>query len=282
MFIPQSFNHTMPKITVFMPVYNGEKYIKSAINSVLNQTFSDFILLIVDDGSTDSTEKIIKSFADARIAYIKRTHNYVDTLNYALENIQTKYIARMDADDIMPCDRIRIQTEILDDYPQIDVCGGFMQVFGDQVKTSIIKTFAGYIKNPLLHMLKGNIIFNPTTMFRMDFINKNKIRYKSYPYAEDMKFWCDAIKCGASFFIESQVLNYYRSNNEQITKVYNKEQSDTTITIQKELIEFWVNQKQNTDIITFYNSMIKLNKRYFISDNVLIKTFFEFIAEYDS
>ena len=65
MFIPQSFNHTMPKITVFMPVYNGEKYIKSAINSVLNQTFSDFILLIVDDGSTDSTEKIIKSFSDS-------------------------------------------------------------------------------------------------------------------------------------------------------------------------------------------------------------------------
>ena len=61
----------MPKISVVMPVYNGEKYLKEAIDSILNQTLSDFEFIIIDDGSTDSTEDIIKTYSDSRIKYIK-------------------------------------------------------------------------------------------------------------------------------------------------------------------------------------------------------------------
>ena len=75
----------MPEITVLMPVRNGEKYIKNAIDSVLNQTLTDFEFLIIDDGSTDRTVKIIQDYADERIHLVKRKHQFIQNLNEGLQ-----------------------------------------------------------------------------------------------------------------------------------------------------------------------------------------------------
>ncbi|MCS2195960.1 glycosyltransferase [Bacteroides faecis] len=99
----------MPEITVLMPVRNGEKYIKNAIDSVLNQTLTDFEFLIIDDGSTDRTVKIIQDYADERIHLVKRKHQFIQNLNEGLQLASGAYIARMDADDIMHTERLRIQ-----------------------------------------------------------------------------------------------------------------------------------------------------------------------------
>lgn len=99
----------MPEITVLMPVRNGEKYIKNAIDSVLNQTLTDFEFLIIDDGSTDRTVKIIQDYADERIHLVKRKHQFIQNLNEGLQLASSAYIARMDADDIMHTERLRIQ-----------------------------------------------------------------------------------------------------------------------------------------------------------------------------
>ncbi|MCS2384182.1 glycosyltransferase family 2 protein [Bacteroides thetaiotaomicron] len=99
----------MPEITVLMPVRNGEKYIKDAINSVLRQTLTDFELLIIDDGSIDRTVEIIQGYTDQRIRLEKREHQFIPNLNEGIKLASAPYIARMDADDIMHTERLRIQ-----------------------------------------------------------------------------------------------------------------------------------------------------------------------------
>ena len=84
-----------PKISVLMSVYNGEKFISQSINSILNQTYKNFEFLIVNDGSTDNSEKIIKSFSDSRIIYLsKQNTGLTKSLNYGLKQAKGEYIAR--------------------------------------------------------------------------------------------------------------------------------------------------------------------------------------------
>ena len=87
----------MPEITVLMPVRNGEQYIKEAIDSVLNQTLTDFEFLIIDDGSTDRTVEIIQGYTDKRIRLVRKEHQFIQNLNEGLELASGSYIARMDA-----------------------------------------------------------------------------------------------------------------------------------------------------------------------------------------
>ena len=93
---------TMPKISVILPAYNAENYISQAIDSILAQTYGDFEFIILNDCSTDGTERIILSFDDPRIRYVRNEQNLgvAATLNRGLELAAGEYIARMDADDI--------------------------------------------------------------------------------------------------------------------------------------------------------------------------------------
>lgn len=90
----------MPKVTVLLCVHNAENYIDECINSILVQSFEDFELLIVDDGSTDNTLNKLMNYPDSRIRIIQRDHGYIDSLNYGLHASTGEYIARMDADDL--------------------------------------------------------------------------------------------------------------------------------------------------------------------------------------
>lgn len=113
-----------PKITVLMPVYNAGKYIYDAINSVLSQTFTDFELLIINDGSTDDTEKIMESFNDPRISIVKQSNKGIAiALNTGLQLARTPYIARFDADDICYNDRLEIQYRFMTKNPGHIIAG---------------------------------------------------------------------------------------------------------------------------------------------------------------
>src|SRR5690348_7082970 len=112
------------RVTVLMPVYNSEKYIWAAIHSVINQTWNDFELLIVNDGSTDGTQEIIKSFADDRIVLINQENGGVaKALNKGLMHAKGDYIARFDADDICFPDRLEEQVNFLDKHEDYVVVG---------------------------------------------------------------------------------------------------------------------------------------------------------------
>ncbi|MFT5919102.1 MAG: glycosyltransferase involved in cell wall biosynthesis, partial [Granulosicoccus sp.] len=115
----------IPLVTVLLPVYNAEKFLEQAIRSVLDQTFTEFEFLIINDGSTDRSEEIIVSFNDSRIRYIKNETNLklIKTLNKGIEFASGKYIARMDADDISLPTRFEQQVALLEKQPEIGVCG---------------------------------------------------------------------------------------------------------------------------------------------------------------
>lgn len=122
----------MPEITVLMPVRNGERYIKESIDSVLNQTLTDFEFLIIDDGSTDRTVEIIQGYTDKRIRLVRKEHQFIQNLNEGLELASGSYIARMDADDIMHTERLRIQLKRMKKNPDITVCGTYKQEYGNK------------------------------------------------------------------------------------------------------------------------------------------------------
>ena len=141
-----------PKITVILPAYNAQDYIKEAIDSILNQTFRNFVLLIIDDASQDKTEAIIKSYSDERIVYLKNEINsgIAATLNRGIQNAKTEYIARMDADDIAIPDRLELQYEFMNTNRDISVCGTWYEIFGNEIELMRLPTFDEDIKASLL------------------------------------------------------------------------------------------------------------------------------------
>ena len=108
-----------PSITVLMPVYNAERFLAEAIESVLQQTFTQFEFLIIDDGSTDSSPEIVRSYSDPRIRFLQNEQNLgiTATLNKGIELAQADLIARMDADDICYPDRLQKQMEFVAAHP---------------------------------------------------------------------------------------------------------------------------------------------------------------------
>ncbi len=114
-----------PKVSVIMSVYNGDKYLREAIESILNQTFTDFEFIIVNDGSTDNSLEIIESYDDERIKTINNKKNIglTKSLNKALKFAKGKYIARQDADDVSLPNRFEKQVEYLDSHPEVALVG---------------------------------------------------------------------------------------------------------------------------------------------------------------
>jgi hypothetical protein len=170
--------HSSPVISVVMPVYNVPvEYLKESIESILNQTFEDFELLIIDDGSTE-TEGIdfIKTYQDPRISLIHNHHNFIDSLNKGILESKGKYIARMDADDIMLTQRLQVQYDFMEANPNIDICGSWIEVFGN--KTNIIKTYTEH-KQIVALMLLANSMAHPAVILRRSSVcPAGKLLYK--------------------------------------------------------------------------------------------------------
>lgn len=119
----------MPEISILLCAYNAEVYIAKAVESTLRQTFRDFELIIIDDGSTDGTLDIIKSYQDTRITVVEDHHDYIHSLNRGLRICRGRYIARMDADDIMEPTRLETQVALMDAHPEIAVCTSWAMAF---------------------------------------------------------------------------------------------------------------------------------------------------------
>src|ERR1700690_4145475 len=119
----------MPRVSVILPVYNASTFLGGSIESLLNQTYRDFELLIVNDGSSDDSEKIILGYSDPRITYIRKASNtgIVETLNQGLSLAQGDYIARMDADDIALPERLELQVKFMDENKDVGVAGTWIE-----------------------------------------------------------------------------------------------------------------------------------------------------------
>ncbi|MEZ2718662.1 glycosyltransferase [Niallia circulans] len=223
------------KVSVIMPVYNSELYLRESIESVLTQSFTDFEFIIIDDGSSDNSLSIIKSYNDERINVVINEENLgiVDSLNKALMIAKGTYIARMDADDICHKDRLSIQVEFLEKYHDIGCCGSFVQILNTN---KIIK----HEHNP--GKLHSNLLFksdisHPAVMIRKSILLDNNIKYnKSYTHAEDYRLWTE-IAAKSKLANINEVLLYYRLHYQSVSHIYSKEQRKNALLIQKQLLE---------------------------------------------
>ncbi|MEI6490570.1 MAG: glycosyltransferase family A protein [bacterium] len=172
---------TTPKVSVLMPAYNAEKYIGEAIESILNQTFTDFEFIIIDDCSTDKTWEIIQEYAekDKRIVAVKNEENLKisHTLNKGFDLAKGKYIARMDADDWSYPDRLKKQFDFMEANPEIGVSGGTMEVCDEKLVRN------GYRRYNLTDLEIRKKIFryspfcHPLVMFRTEVIKNHGFKY---------------------------------------------------------------------------------------------------------
>lgn len=209
----------MPKVSVVMPAYNAGKYIREAIESVLDQTFTDFEFIIINDGSTDCTKDIIMEYDDPRIVILENEKNsgVVVTLNKGLDAAKGEYIARMDADDIAVPKRLTIQTEYMDKHPEIGVLGTGIRVFGVDIEPydRVFTTNPNQLKSELIF---SSCVAHPTVMIRKAVLDSEHFRYdKNYAGAEDYVLWW-GISQKAKIATVPNILHYYRIHRNQITQ----------------------------------------------------------------
>lgn len=183
--------HETPKITVLMPVYNGERFLRMAIDSVLSQDFKNFELMIVDDGSTDGTVDIVLSYPDPRIRLFLNPRNLgiVGALQAGLQAAQGEYIARLDADDRCYPGRFRLQAEYLDDHPRIMVLGSACDLIDDA--GVVVGSFYGPTEPILIdwELLLNNAVKHSSVMFRRAEILEMGGYQPGFPHAEDYDLW---------------------------------------------------------------------------------------------
>ncbi len=181
-----------PLLTVLMPVYNAESHVHEAVKSVLNQSFSDFKLLVVNDGSTDKSVEIIEASNDSRIEFLHLPQNggLVNALNTGLDNIDSKYIARTDADDVCLPDRLTKQIAFMESHPTVGALGtGFDSLHPNgEIKTGT--RFSGdHNMIRFKHMYQIHIIHG-TAMLRNSVIKVHNLRFDpKFKHAEDYDFF---------------------------------------------------------------------------------------------
>lgn len=199
-------------ISVVLPAYNAELYLKEAIDSVLAQTFTDFELIIINDGSKDSTEKIILSYNDERIVYVKNEQNLglIGTLNKGISLAKGKYIARMDADDLCFPERFEKQIKFLEGNPDYVICGTSAYRFENTIDEG--RAFNVPLDNESIRirLFFNSCFIHPSVMFRTKVVKDNHLIFnEDFKYAEDYYFWIDLLKFGKGFNFKEKLL-YYR------------------------------------------------------------------------
>lgn len=216
-------------VSVILPVFNCEKFIGKAIRSVLDQTFTGFELIIINDGSNDGTEDVILSFNDPRIVYMKNEGNkgLVFSLNHAVDLSKGAYIARMDADDICKPERLATQKDFLDTHDDITVAASTFEIINENGESGGSweldrKTITpDQIKNQMPY---ENCIAHPTVMVRSDVLKRFKYNRRQVNI-EDYDLWLRLLSHGYKISKISEPLLLYRIHGNSITNLYLKKKN---------------------------------------------------------
>lgn len=219
-----------PVVSVLLPVFNGEKYLVQAIDSILSQTFCDFELLLLDDGSTDGSLKILRKYEmlDSRIRLTTRENRgLIATLNELLTQARGKYIARMDADDVALPGRFASQLNFLERNPSVVCVGGSYEIIdgAGRYLTTFIQPSTDVEIQGL--MLAGHVAINhPTVMVRsisMSAMGGYDTRYEA---AEDYDLWLRIGEIGELANLNEVVLKY-RLHENSVSETSGKKQRES-------------------------------------------------------
>lgn len=215
-----------PAISVVMPVYNSEKYLSEAIESILNQTFSDFEFIIVNDGSTDSSLSIIESYMakDDRIVLISRENKGLPaSLNEGIAIAKGKYIARMDADDISLPRRFKKQYDFMESHQEVGVCGTFAYFFHKKPSKKQIIRHPQDHASLIVRLLFSVCFIHPTVLMRKSVLDEMDYVYDiSFKNSQDYELWSRLVD-KTQFYNLQEPLLYYRDSDDGITSKVNND-----------------------------------------------------------
>ncbi len=226
----------MPAVSVVMPVYNGEKYLKEAIESVLGQTFRDFEFIVVDDGSTDRTPDILGSYPELEVVS-QANAGVTRALNAGFRQAVGKYIARMDADDVALPTRLERQVAYLEAHPQVGLLGAAYYEIDETGRTvrqvtmplsdgELRKALARY--NPFLH---SSIVVRKDLAEKLDYYDEDE-RYKC---CEDYEFWIRLARHSQLANL-GEALMKWRSHQANVTAVYDDDKLRGDIRLRSRVI----------------------------------------------
>lgn len=254
----------MPKVSVLMPVYNvKEEYLRESIESILNQTFSDFEFIILDDCSTTNIEPIINSYNDKRIKFFRNEQNLgiAKSRNKLMELAQGEYAALMDNDDISFPQRLEKQVAFLDNNKEISIVSAAYETFPNKT----------IIKHPLklgyLDLYRGCLLAHPLVMFRLDDMKKYNLQYdNSYICSQDYELWSRAIRY-LKIANLPEVLLKYRVLEESITHKKAALAFEEDTKIKQKMLEFLsADEEIQNKIKNLYFPVIKHKKNSFLQN----------------
>lgn len=215
-------------ISIILPAYNAADYISDAISSILAQTFKNFELIIINDGSTDKTEKKIKEFNDPRINYFSNGTNQglIYVLNKGLALAKGEYIARMDADDLSEPDRLQIQYNFLENHRDIDIVGTNFSYIG---KHSEAIHLPEYNYEIAVELLERYPFCHASAMFRQSVYKANRgsgnqLYDPIFKHVEDYELWTRMIKNHKCHNLQLNLYKYRKHENNVSQQSFNEKQ----------------------------------------------------------
>ncbi len=221
-------------VSVLMPIYNGEKYLVEAIDSILKQTYKEFEFIIIDDGSTDKSYDIVKNYEDKRIKLIRNETNIqlVDTLNKGVSLSKGRYIARMDCDDIAHTERLEKQLRLIEKNNDVAVVGASIQLineYGKKGRKYFYPEDSDYLSWCLLYF---SPIAHPAAMIRKTMLEGVGGYNKLMTHAEDHYLWYRLSQVGKIINV-NDVLMYIRKHQDNVTKKNVRENVEKSIFVSK-------------------------------------------------
>lgn len=207
----------MPKVSVVLPVYNGAAYLGACLDSLLAQSFGDFEILLIDDGSSDGSREIAQGYLrDSRVRYLENPANLgtASSTNLGHRLARGDYIAHADQDDLSEPQRLALQVAFLDSHAEVCIVSGQMRAFGAASGTIGAPEQDADIKSNFLPA--SHNLFNPTAMIRKAFADEHGLFFNpNQKGAADYGYFVEAMCRGGVFANLPQVLLNYRAHAEQ-------------------------------------------------------------------
>jgi len=229
-----------PAISVLMTAYNSELFIRKAIQSVLDQTFSDFELIVYNDGSTDRTVAVVKEFADPRIRLLSSEKNRGVTYarQTTLSLAKGKYVAILDSDDIAFPTRLEKQYKFLETHPDVKLCGGNAVVI-DEKGNHIVETLIPFYRPEELKvkLFFNNIFVNSTVMYRREEV-LSLGGYRDRVLAEDYDLFVRLANLYEIYILTEEFLVYYRLHSNNISQTKRNKIIEEVREIKREQLAF--------------------------------------------
>jgi glycosyltransferase involved in cell wall biosynthesis len=255
-------------VSILMPVKNAGLYIQDSISSILAQTYTDFELIIIDDGSTDSTAEIIGSFNDDRIKFFKRENlGLIDQLNFGIQISKGKYIARMDADDIAEPEKLGLQIEFLKSHKDYDLVGTCFEFTDEKGKRIMTKTLPENHEDIEFMMPFIDSVLHSTIVVYKNVLEKAGGYNLEYSYAEDDELFLRLLLNGCRMYnirkslykyrlinrpykhFEIQNSLYYRCGYEYLEKYYREKNGEYYLRL---------------GLLEYYRGSIKSSRKYLL------------------